>query len=95
LTCNRGRAARRGPPDGGSDRTGDPRREPIDTQLDKLMDAMKPWSAEGGYYNYAERPCDVDAILPEETCKRLEHVKRSWDPDDLIRANHAIALATG
>ena len=69
-------------------------RDPIDAQLDKLMDAMKPWSAEGGYYNYAERPCDVDAILPEATCKRLEHVKRSWDPDDLIRANHAVALAT-
>ena len=69
-------------------------REPIDAQLDKLMDAMKPWSAEGGYYNYAERPCDVDAILPKETCRRLEHVKRSWDREDLIRANHAIALAT-
>lgn len=50
--------------------------------------------AEGGYYNYAERPCDVDAILPEETCRRLEQVKRSWDPDNLIRANHSVALAT-
>jgi FAD binding domain len=68
-------------------------REPIVAQLDKLMDAMKPWSTAGGYYNYAERPCDVDAILPEETCKRLEHVKRSWDADDLIRANHQVALA--
>jgi FAD binding domain len=69
-------------------------REPIDAQLDKMMDAMKPWSAEGGYYNYAERPCDVDAILPEQTCRHLAQVKRSWDPDDLIRANHAVALAT-
>jgi FAD binding domain len=69
-------------------------REPIDAQLDKMMDAMKPWSAEGGYYNYAERPCDVDAILPEQTCRHLAQVKRSWDPDDLIRANHSVALAT-
>jgi FAD binding domain len=68
-------------------------REPIDSQLDRLMDAMKPWSATGGYYNYAERPCDVDAILPEGTCKHLEQVRRSWDPDDLIRANHQVALA--
>jgi FAD binding domain len=68
-------------------------REPIDAQLDRLMDAIKPWSATGGYYNYAERPCDVDAILPEGTCKHLEHVRRSWDPDDLIRANHQVALA--
>jgi FAD binding domain len=69
-------------------------KDPIEGQLDRLADAMKPWAAEGGYYNYAERPCDVDAILPPETCQRLAHVKRSWDPDDLIRANHSVALAT-
>jgi FAD binding domain len=69
-------------------------REPINAQLDKLADAMNPWAAEGGYFNYAERPCDVDAILPAATCDRLAHVKRSWDPDNLIRANHSVALAT-
>jgi hypothetical protein len=69
-------------------------RDPIESRLDRMTDAIKPWAAEGGYYNYAERPCDVDAILPEETCKRLEHVKRSWDPDNLIRANHSVAMAT-
>jgi hypothetical protein len=69
-------------------------KDPLDAQLTALADALKPWAAEGGYYNYAERPCDVDAILPAETCERLAHVKRSWDPDDLIRANHSVALAT-
>jgi FAD/FMN-containing dehydrogenase len=69
-------------------------KDPIEGQLDKMADAMKPWAAEGGYYNYAERACDVDAILPAETCQRLAHVKRSWDPDNLIRANHSVALAT-
>jgi FAD binding domain-containing protein len=69
-------------------------REPIEGQLDKLSDAMKPWVAEGGYYNYAERSCDVDEILPADICERLRQVKRSWDPDDLIRANHSLALAT-
>jgi FAD/FMN-containing dehydrogenase len=60
--------------------------------LDRLCDAMEPWSAEGGYLNYAERPCDVDAILPAETCSRLAEVKRSWDPDGVIVANHAVSL---
>jgi FAD binding domain len=69
-------------------------RDPIDAQLDKLADAMNPWAAEVGYFNYAERPCDVDAILPAATCERLGQVKRSWDPDNLIRANHSVALAT-
>ena len=69
-------------------------REPIEGQLDKLHDALGPWAADGGYYNYAERPCDVEAILPEETCKRLSHVKKSWDPHNRIVANHSVAMAT-
>ena len=69
-------------------------RDPIESQLDKLHDAIKPWAGDGGYYNYAERPCDVEAILPEETCKRLSRVKRDWDPDDRIVANHSVAMAT-
>jgi hypothetical protein len=69
-------------------------RDPIVGQLDKLHDALGPWAADGGYYNYAERSCDVEAILPEETCKRLSHVKRSWDPDNRIVANHSVAMAT-
>jgi FAD/FMN-containing dehydrogenase len=69
-------------------------KDPIEGQLDKLADAIKPWTAQGGYFNYAERPCDVEAILPPETCQRLAQVKRSWDPEGLIRANHSVALAT-
>jgi FAD/FMN-containing dehydrogenase len=67
-------------------------REPIDGALDELADAMNPWAAERGYFNYAERPCDLDALLPAETCKRLAQVKRTWDPDNLILANHSVAL---
>jgi hypothetical protein len=68
-------------------------REPIDGALDKLADAMNPWAAEKGYFNYAERPCDVDALLPADTSSRLAQVKRSWDPGDLIVANHSVASA--
>jgi FAD binding domain len=67
----------------------------IPAALDRLHDAMEPWSAEHGYFNFAERPCDVDALLPPETCERLAEVKRRWDPDGLIRANHAVSLALG
>ena len=65
----------------------------IDERLDRLHDTMAPWAADGGYFNFAERPCDVEAILPADACARLAEVKRQWDPDDVIRANHAIALA--
>jgi hypothetical protein len=64
----------------------------VDAALDDLHETMGPWLAEGGYYNFADRPCDVEAILPEETCSRLGEVKRAWDPDGVIRANHELAL---
>jgi FAD/FMN-containing dehydrogenase len=67
--------------------------EALPPALDGLVEAMEPWAAEGGYFNFAERPCDVDALLPAETCERLDAVKRTWDPDGLIRANHALAVA--
>ena len=53
---------------------------------------MAPWAADGGYFNFAERPCDVDAILPGDVCGRLAEVKRQWDPDGMIVANHAVSL---
>ena len=62
--------------------------------LDRLAYVMKPWAAEGGFFNFADRPCDLDAILPADTCRRLVDVKRKWDPDDRIVANHAVSLAT-
>jgi len=64
----------------------------IPADLDRLDAAMTPWKANGGYLNFAERPCDVDAILPPETCARLAEAKRRWDPDGTIVANHAVAL---
>ena len=42
---------------------------------------MRPWAADGGYFNFTEAPCDVDAILPPDVCDRLGEVKRKWDPE--------------
>ena len=73
----------------------DPKMRPaVEEGLDRVVDQMKPWAAERGYFNFAERPCDVDAILPAETCTRLAQVKRSWDPDGLIVSNHAVSRLT-
>jgi FAD/FMN-containing dehydrogenase len=65
----------------------------IDAQLDHLEQAMAPWRADGGYFNFAERSCAIDAILPHATHQRLLEVKRRWDPDGVIVANHELALA--
>jgi hypothetical protein len=60
--------------------------------LSKIEATMRPWAADGGYYNFTEDSCDVDAILPPDVCDRLGEVKRKWDPDGRIVANHAVSL---
>jgi hypothetical protein len=65
----------------------------IDGYLDHLDQTMAPWRADGGYFNFAERPCGIDAILPSDTHERLLEVKRRWDPDGLISANHELTIA--
>jgi FAD/FMN-containing dehydrogenase len=66
--------------------------EAIDGHLDALHEAMGPWAADGGYFNFAERACDADAILPPEVCARLAEVKRRYDPDGRILGSHAVSL---
>ncbi len=38
-----------------------------------------------------ERPATLEQILPPATCERLAEVKRCWDPDGMIRANHELS----
>ncbi|MGH2984968.1 MAG: BBE domain-containing protein [Solirubrobacterales bacterium] len=66
--------------------------EAIQKHLDLLHETMQPWAGDGDYFNFAERPCGIEAILPADTCKRLADVKRKWDPDEIIRANHSVSL---
>ncbi len=66
--------------------------EAVAAGLDRMDLAMEPWAADGGYFNFADRPCDTDAILPPEVCKRLADTKRRYDPDNRIFGNHAVSL---
>jgi hypothetical protein len=66
--------------------------EAIPRHLEKIGETMKPWSAEGSYFNFTEAPCDVDAILPADVCDRLREIKRKWDPESRIVANHLVSL---
>jgi FAD/FMN-containing dehydrogenase len=65
--------------------------EAIHGHLGHLEETMAPWAADGGYFNFTERPCDVDAILPPEVCARLAEVKRAYDPEGRIVANHGVS----
>jgi hypothetical protein len=64
----------------------------VPRDLKRLEDALAPFRAAGGYFNFIDSPCDIDSILAAEACSRLGEVKRKWDPDGMIVANHAVAL---
>ncbi len=66
--------------------------EAVGAGLDRMHEAMEPWAADGGYFNFADRPCDTDAILPADVCTRLAGVKRQWDPDGRVIGNHVVSL---
>lgn len=66
--------------------------EAIGGHLELLEEKMRPWAAEDGFFNFVERSCDVDAILPPEVCARLAEVKRNCDPEGRILANHAVTV---
>ncbi len=68
--------------------------EAIPAHLRKIEETMAPWAGRGSYFNFTERPCDVDAILPPDVCARLAEVKRRYDPEGRIVANHAVSLET-
>ena len=68
--------------------------EAIPQHLAKIEQTMQPWAGEGSYYNFTERPCDADAILPAEVCARLADVKRRYDPGNMIVSNHSVLLET-
>lgn len=68
--------------------------EAIPQHLAKIEQTMQPWAGEGSYYNFTERSCDADAILPADVCARLADVKRRYDPDGMIVANHSVSLET-
>jgi hypothetical protein len=66
--------------------------ETVPRDLARIEEAMAPFRATGGYFNFVDSPCDADSILPADVCARLAEVKRLWDPEGTIVANHAVAL---
>jgi FAD/FMN-containing dehydrogenase len=56
----------------------------------RLTDALKPWSGDGQYLNFAEHAVDTSSSYGAFTYRRLQAVKARVDPDGTIRANHAL-----
>jgi hypothetical protein len=67
--------------------------EAITKHIDSICKALEPWSTGSCYFNFADRPTDLEAIFAPETLEQLRDVKRRYDPEGMISANHNVSLA--
>jgi FAD/FMN-containing dehydrogenase len=62
----------------------------IDAHLDRVVEAMQPWSTGGEYLNLADRPGDASRGFGAETYARLKAIRAKVDPTGMFSASHPI-----
>ncbi|MDT4915212.1 MAG: hypothetical protein QOC66_4340 [Pseudonocardiales bacterium] len=67
----------------------------VRSSVDAVQHTMASWSTGGCYLNFAERRKAGRALFGEATYARLQEVKATYDPSDVIRSNHPVAPAAG
>ena len=60
-----------------------------------VQHAMAPWSAHRCLLNFTERYADGSTFFGGDVHERLRVVKATYDPHEVIRANHAVAPTPG
>ena len=63
----------------------------IDAHLDRVVDAVEPWSTGRDYLNLAERTSDASGAFAPETYARLREIRAQVDPAGMFRASHPVA----
>jgi Berberine and berberine like len=68
-------------------------KEAVKAHAAVLKTALAPWAAERGYFNFADRPQEGEALFAAETYRRLAEIKAAVDSEELFRATHPIRPA--
>lgn len=63
--------------------------------LELLSDQLAPWDAGRAYLNFVERSSSPSRFHGADVLGRLAQVKRTYDPHDVVRANHPVAPDAG
>ena len=61
----------------------------LEAQITRITDAMEPYDA-GRTLNFSEQAGDAAAGFPAEAYERLRAVRKAYDPDGVMHANHPI-----
>jgi len=62
-------------------------------QAQAVKDALAPWHAGYDYYNFAETPAAASAVVPAASWQRLQKIKTSYDPGQVIISAHPVSPA--
>jgi hypothetical protein len=68
-------------------------KEAVEAYAATVKAALAPWAADRGYFNFADRPQDGEALYPAETYRRLAEIRADVDPEELFRATHPVRPA--
>jgi hypothetical protein len=58
----------------------------LDAYLDRYQAAMQPWSTGTKFASFAERTNSIESSVPAEAFRRLQVVRRRFDPDEVLVA---------
>jgi FAD/FMN-containing dehydrogenase len=62
-------------------------------QAQAVKDALAPWHAGYDYYNFRETPAAASAVVSAASYQRLQKIKASYDPDQMIISAHPVRPA--
>ncbi|HVO55701.1 MAG TPA: FAD-binding oxidoreductase [Solirubrobacterales bacterium] len=65
---------------------------PTRAWLDAMESALAAYDS-GHYLNFCDEPTEIEAAFPAGTVARLRELKRRYDPDGLLHANHPVVAA--
>ena len=63
---------------------------PVRAHVQAVKDALAPWHASYGYYNFEDTPATAAAVLPPASYRRLQEIKAAYDPDQAIISAHPV-----
>ena len=64
--------------------------EAVRARVRAVRDALGPWHASYDYYNFAGTPAQAGAVLPSASYDRLQKIKASYDPGQVIISTHPV-----
>jgi hypothetical protein len=62
----------------------------VGAHVQAVKDALAPWHAGYGPYNFDETAAGAAAVLPPTSFSRLQEIKATYDPDQFIISSHPV-----